>query len=112
MAQQLDRAEFGPNTWLIDEMHRAYVENPASVSEAWRDFFADYQPRTPLRQPAAPPEAPAPAPARTPLPPQELVPDGEAPPEARPLRGAAAVQADRMTESLGVPTATSMRTVP
>jgi len=120
MAQKLDRAEFGPNTWLIDEMHRAYVDNPDSVGEAWREFFADYQPRTPLRQAAAPtatPPPPAPPPVLTPLPP-DLIPmgaegtDGESPTEALALRGPAAVQVDRMEESLGVPTATSIRTVP
>src|SRR5699024_9269975 len=33
----------GPNAWLVDEMYEQYLENPASVSESWRDFFADYQ---------------------------------------------------------------------
>ena len=52
MAQKLDRAEFGPNTWLIDEMHRAYLDNPNSVGEAWQEFFADYQPWTRLSEAA------------------------------------------------------------
>jgi 2-oxoglutarate decarboxylase len=124
MATTLDRAEFGPNTWLIDEMHRAYLEDPASVGEAWRDFFAGYERRTPL---AVPPAAPAEPPG-----------DGRAAAggqtgarvatrgaggngtaaarteaaEATVLRGAAAVAAQRMNESLGVPTATSIRTIP
>src|SRR6478735_10843148 len=33
----------GPNAWLVDEMYEQYLENPAAVSESWRDFFADYQ---------------------------------------------------------------------
>ena len=132
MAQKLDRAEFGPNTWLIDEMHRAYVDNPGSVGEAWQEFFADYQPRNPVRSPAAIPvdavpapvlAGPAPAAPAAPVRP-DVVPwtvpdaqrraggDGDGAPATTPLRGGAAVQADRMQESLGVPTATSIRTVP
>src|SRR6266550_8315567 len=114
MAQKLDRAEFGPNTWLIDEMHRAYLDNPSSVGEAWQEFFADYQPRTRLSEAAstaAGSRSPTPVPERLPVPP-DLVPNGETPAPAVPLRGAAAVQVERMEESLGVPTATSMRAVP
>src|SRR5438309_2001699 len=114
MAQKLDRAEFGPNTWLIDEMHRAYLDNPTSVGEAWQEFFADYQPRTRLSEAASTvpaPRSPISVPERLPVPP-DLVDDGEAPAPALALRGAAAVQAERMEESLGVPTATSMRAVP
>ena len=114
MAQKLDRAEFGPNTWLIDEMHRAYLDNPTSVGEAWQEFFDDYQPRTRLSEAATsgpPQHVPTAIPAAMPIP-ADLVPDGEPAAEATPLRGAAAVQVDRMEESLGVPTATSMRTIP
>ncbi|HWD07907.1 MAG TPA: multifunctional oxoglutarate decarboxylase/oxoglutarate dehydrogenase thiamine pyrophosphate-binding subunit/dihydrolipoyllysine-residue succinyltransferase subunit [Actinomycetota bacterium] len=124
-ATRLDRADFGPNTWLIDEMHRAYVEDPASVGEAWRDFFAGYQPRTPLTAPAAPaPAVPPPAEPPAALLPGGRPPDGAArngglPASGRPavedgvaLRGAAKVAAERMNESLSVPTATSIRTVP
>ncbi|MFN2593255.1 MAG: 2-oxo acid dehydrogenase subunit E2, partial [Candidatus Dormibacteria bacterium] len=114
MAQKLDRAEFGPNTWLIDEMHRAYLDNPTSVGEAWREFFADYQPRTRLSEAASSAPAqrsPTPVPERLPVL-SDLVPNGAPPAPPVPLRGAAAVQAERMEESLGVPTATSMRAVP
>ena len=118
MAGKLDRGDFGPNTWLIDEMHHAYVADPTSVSESWREFFAGYQPRTPQRAPLAEAHGPARPPA--PAPPNGHVtapadlssapPDGAS--AATPLRGAARVAAQRMTESLGVPTATSMRSVP
>ena len=79
MAQKLDRAEFGPNTWLIDEMHRAYLDNPTSVGEAWQEFFADYQPRTRLSEAAstaAGSRSPTPVPERLPALP-DLVPNGE-----------------------------------
>ncbi|MGH8989085.1 MAG: 2-oxoglutarate dehydrogenase E1 subunit family protein, partial [Acidimicrobiales bacterium] len=35
---------FGPNAWLVDDMYDRYQEDPGSVSESWRDFFADYRP--------------------------------------------------------------------
>ncbi|MEQ1788258.1 MAG: hypothetical protein ABL966_14495, partial [Acidimicrobiales bacterium] len=47
----------GPNAWLVDEMHEQYLADPASVSESWQDFFADY------RRDAAPQSVATPAPA-------------------------------------------------
>ncbi|HEY5252588.1 MAG TPA: multifunctional oxoglutarate decarboxylase/oxoglutarate dehydrogenase thiamine pyrophosphate-binding subunit/dihydrolipoyllysine-residue succinyltransferase subunit, partial [Acidimicrobiales bacterium] len=35
---------FGPNAWLVDDMYEEYRSDPASVSESWREFFADYAP--------------------------------------------------------------------
>ncbi|HMX66257.1 MAG TPA: hypothetical protein PKX25_11825, partial [Microthrixaceae bacterium] len=34
----------GPNAWLVEEMFEQYQADPGSVSETWRDFFADYRP--------------------------------------------------------------------
>ena len=138
--------ELGPNSGLVEEMYRQFVENPESVAESWREFFADYVPRghtapsdgngertttgaraaAPSPAPAAPtPARPAPAPKLgVPIPgePAPLAPtvaahetapplalDGE---EPKPLRGAAARIVENMEASLGVPTATSVRTVP
>jgi 2-oxoglutarate decarboxylase len=39
-----ERPEFGPNVGLIDEMYRKYLDDPESVSEAWREFFAENEP--------------------------------------------------------------------
>ncbi len=36
--------DLGPNSGLIEEVYRRYVENPGSVAETWREFFADYKP--------------------------------------------------------------------
>ena len=108
--------DLGPNSGLIEEMYRRYVENPGSVAETWREFFADYKPlgatdgngasaRRACRGPApvAPPVAtPAPAAVGSPAP-------DDAP---EPLRGAAARTVVNMEASLAVPTATSVRTVP
>src|SRR6476620_469004 len=104
----------GPNEWLVEEMYEQYLANPASVSESWREFFADYQthgaqpaaatpqptahtpapeqPAAATEQPAAatePPPQPAPAPAATPAPPPapSTTPSSE---PIQPLRGAAA----------------------
>jgi 2-oxoglutarate decarboxylase len=65
---------FGPNAWLVDEMYEQYRKDPASVSESWRDFFADYRradtteasgstPRAPAAPAGAPAEVPDAAPA-------------------------------------------------
>ena len=88
--EQPTAASFGPNDWLVEEMFERYRENPSSVSESWREFFADYRKGTGNG-------------ART---------DSRPPPGAAPLRGAAARIAANMEASLGVPTATGFRTVP
>ncbi|HEX6262484.1 MAG TPA: multifunctional oxoglutarate decarboxylase/oxoglutarate dehydrogenase thiamine pyrophosphate-binding subunit/dihydrolipoyllysine-residue succinyltransferase subunit [Actinomycetota bacterium] len=99
----MKRSDFGPNTWLVEQMYRRYQENPSSVSEAWQEFFEDYVPETDgQRRPATPREEAPPEPE-----PKEEVPE-----EAVPLRGAAKIIAENMDRSLGVPTATSFRTVP
>src|SRR6516165_7321743 len=68
---------FGPNAWLVDDMYERFLADPTSVSDSWREFFADYRPApvpAPQAQPPAavqpvPPEATAPArPIATPPP--------------------------------------------
>src|ERR1700722_18084359 len=51
---------FGPNAWLVDDMYDRFLADPGSVSESWREFFADYRP--------APVPAPTPGPAAAPVP--------------------------------------------
>ncbi len=34
---------FGPNAWLVDDMYDRFLVDPSSVSESWREFFADYR---------------------------------------------------------------------
>jgi len=114
MSENSSRSDtFGPNVWLIDEMYRQFLERPESVSESWRDFFADYTPavgRTPSPQPAGPkrPAMEGLTAAAAALPP----PATEPPPGAVELRGPAARLVENMEASLAVPTATSVRTVP
>ena len=75
-----------PNLGYVDELYATYLEDPNSVSEAWREFFADYRP-APERMPQTPP-APGAAPATptaerpvTPEAPSETAADG---PESEP----------------------------
>ncbi|MGZ8734599.1 MAG: multifunctional oxoglutarate decarboxylase/oxoglutarate dehydrogenase thiamine pyrophosphate-binding subunit/dihydrolipoyllysine-residue succinyltransferase subunit, partial [Acidimicrobiia bacterium] len=113
--------DLGPNSGLIEEMYRRYVENPGSVAETWREFFADYRPlgttdgngSTPP-EPAAPATPAAPKPSAIPALPEPPAPTAPATSgdEPEPLRGAAARTVVNMEASLGVPTATSVRTIP
>ncbi|MGH2673092.1 MAG: 2-oxo acid dehydrogenase subunit E2, partial [Actinomycetota bacterium] len=96
-----DRSRFGPNVWLLDELYADYLADPESVGPAWREFFEEYRPRRTdgrTQRPTAPSVGAAAA-------------DREDA-DVVPLTGAPALIARRMDESLTVPTATSVRTVP
>ena len=58
---------FGPNAWLVEDMYDRYQADPTSVSDSWREFFADYRPAGAPPTPTAAAAA-APAPARSVLP--------------------------------------------
>jgi len=95
---------FGPNAWLVYDMFDRFLVDPNSVSESWREFFADYRP-APVPSPQAdPPATPSPASA----PPRA----GTGSEEAVVLKGAASRIVANMEASLAVPTATSVRSVP
>ncbi len=59
---------FGPNEWLVEELHQQWLEDPGSVDPAWADLFADREPpTTSTRQAAASdagPQTGRPAPER------------------------------------------------
>ncbi|MGH9043387.1 MAG: 2-oxoglutarate dehydrogenase E1 subunit family protein, partial [Acidimicrobiales bacterium] len=42
--------DFGPNDWLLEDTYERFLEDPESVGESWREFFAGYRP-TPVRAP-------------------------------------------------------------
>src|SRR5436305_609022 len=128
MAEQ--DTSFGPNAWLVDEMYDQYRADPSSVSESWRDFFADERERDrdgeqPAKEPVqtatdtAQDEKPAPKKAKPnaggtkrrddDAKDRQPESDGD---HAEPIRGAAARIVQNMEASLAVPTATSVRTVP
>jgi len=127
---------FGSNSWLVEEMYERFVADPASVSEQWQEFFADYRSDTPSVAAAAqaspavqaiaeqhadtnvdttparggPTTVSAPAPAATPAAkPTEKAVEEE---PGTPIRGAGAAIVRNMEASLEVPTATSFRNVP
>ena len=113
----------GRNEWLIEEMYERYLDSPKSVSIEWRNFFENggrsSQPAaTPAPSQPAPVEervAPAPADRSDPNRGPEPKAEPETPstsPEAVPLKGITGTIARRMDESLSVPTATSVRTIP
>ncbi len=85
---------FGSNLGYVDELYARYLEDPSSVSEAWQEFFHGFRPRE-AAAPAHPPPPPAPIPA-----------------EAEPIIGISSKIVENMVSSLGVPTATSVRSVP
>ena len=113
---------FGPNAWLVDDMYDRFLADPDSVSDSWREFFADYR-SAPVPAPQPAPPAPTPAPAArsepqagaalpvaaAPAPASTVAAGNE---DATPLRGAASRIVANMEASLAVPTATSVRTVP
>ncbi|HET6729447.1 MAG TPA: multifunctional oxoglutarate decarboxylase/oxoglutarate dehydrogenase thiamine pyrophosphate-binding subunit/dihydrolipoyllysine-residue succinyltransferase subunit [Jiangellaceae bacterium] len=35
-------AGFGPNEWLVQELYESWLHDPATVDQAWSDFFSDY----------------------------------------------------------------------
>ena len=115
-----DPAGFGPNAWLVEEMYEQFRSDPASVSESWREFFADYRPQSVVTDPSPGP-GPATAAASAsvaitapaaPLPAPDPETKGRTPSVGEPMRGAAAVIAANMIKSLSVPTATSFRNIP
>ena len=126
--------QFGPNDWLVDELYQQFLQDRNSVDPAWWDFFAGFTPRdiqavvalgTPLpaaipTQISTPTPTPTPAPTPTPTPTPTPAPVTTVQPAASSastnhierLKGAAARVVTNMEESLSVPTATSVRSLP
>ncbi|MBW3604335.1 MAG: multifunctional oxoglutarate decarboxylase/oxoglutarate dehydrogenase thiamine pyrophosphate-binding subunit/dihydrolipoyllysine-residue succinyltransferase subunit [Actinobacteria bacterium] len=115
-----DSQQFGANLWLVDEMYQQFLREPDSVSETWQEFFSDYRPaweptdgsRARSDQAAAAGDADTDSDADADTSDADGEDDAQVPDDATPLRGVAATIAENMDESLGVPTATSIRVVP
>jgi len=136
-------SSLGFNTGYIEELYKQYQEDPDSVSESWREFFADYDPdasfvpapqtttetpttgdgeaTTPPEQPSEPApearEAPPSAPETEdgvvePLRPASAPSVDEDKAEVTAMTGPSAKVVENMEDSLGIPTATSARTIP
>jgi 2-oxoglutarate dehydrogenase E1 component len=119
----LEPAAFGSNLWMVDEVYQQFLEDPESVSEAWRAYFNGEAPSESTDPPSSAAETVPPAkppvvePVTPPAPQETAAPiQAEAPPknalDTVLLRGAAAVVAERMEASRELPTATSVRNVP
>ncbi|MDR1833835.1 MAG: multifunctional oxoglutarate decarboxylase/oxoglutarate dehydrogenase thiamine pyrophosphate-binding subunit/dihydrolipoyllysine-residue succinyltransferase subunit, partial [Propionibacteriaceae bacterium] len=113
------------NEWLIAQLEAKWRGNPESVSADWRAFFeggaGQAAPVAAVRtqaEPAAPrhstaPQVPGSASGVSPNLPAQVAADAAAPAPTRTrLKGAAQRAAANMGESLGIPTATSVRQVP
>ena len=106
--------DLGPNSGLVEELYQRYLENPASVDEHWRAYFAGEAPPPPngdrgKRSPAPPPAShPRSHPRRHLSGPVRCSSTA-----TNPSRSAAPARTvENMEASLGVPTATSVRAVP
>ena len=134
--------EFGANEWLVAEMYEQFSKDRNSVDQAWWPILEAYhakaaaattpattttpaaasEPRPvtapipvigaqPVARTTARPAAPQPVPAQAPKA-QPPAPDTAGDDVVTPLRGMTKTLAANMDESLTVPTATSVRTVP
>ena len=104
---------FGANANYVEGLLARYNADPNSVDESWRQFFGDMlagdgQPPAASPTPAADSVAPAaPAPVKS-QPTAAVGPDTE----AKPIIGPSKKIVENMEQSLTVPTATSLRTIP
>ena len=130
---------FGANSWLVDELYQQFKQDRNSVDKEWWPILENYTPGTDaaaaLAQPAHPVTAPIPVigaqpvarttakPAkRTPIPAQAPKPAAKDDAKSEgatgdeqtvtTLRGMPKTLAANMDQSLTVPTATSVRTIP
>jgi 2-oxoglutarate decarboxylase len=116
--------QVGTNAWLVDEMHEAFLQDPSSVSDRWRDYFgrvgagARSTPATngstapAAGTPAAPAASAATAAAASATPDGAGATDGAPTEVVEPIRGVGKRIVENMEASLAVPTATSFREVP
>ncbi len=97
---------FGVNAGYVAKVYGDFMSSPESVGEEWQRFFKEHGLQAPDRPAPAtlPPEAPVAQSAST--------NDAPAEPDIEPMRGVAAKIVQNMEASLGVPTATSTRTLP
>jgi 2-oxoglutarate dehydrogenase E1 component len=115
---------FGANASYVEGLLARYKADPNQVDESWRTFFGDLlngnapsidgSARATAPEPAASTPAPAPTqPAPTPAAEKKSAPAPvNADTEAKALTGASKKIVENMEQSLTVPTATSIRTIP
>jgi len=102
--------DFGINAAYVQELYEAWKRDASQVDPEWQQLFEGGAPPVERAQPGA--AAPAPARPAVALAEARAEVAGAAATEGlEPLRGVAGRIAQRMTESLEVPTATSVRTL-
>ncbi|MDQ0613249.1 2-oxoglutarate decarboxylase [Microbacterium sp. W4I4] len=131
---------FGANSWLVDELYVQFKQDRNSVDKEWWPILENYTPDStaqttspqaasaqvispvtapipvigaqPVARTTAKPAKQAPIPAQAPKPQakEEAAPTDEE--KVTPLRGMPKTLAANMDQSLSVPTATSVRTIP
>jgi 2-oxoglutarate decarboxylase len=111
--QQLLEA-FGPNAGLVEELLCEYLNNPATVSASWQEYFAGIIDPTAQDKGNGSHEATASVSSTGTMPPSKSPPAVNPPAadQATAIRGVAARIVENMEASLALPTATSMRTLP
>ncbi|GAA2920292.1 alpha-ketoglutarate decarboxylase [Microbacterium keratanolyticum] len=127
--------EFGANSWLVEELYEQFKVDRNAVDKEWWPILESYASQTsgspaapithpvtapipvigtqPVARTTAKPAAPAPVPAQAPKPPKAEQADAQTDDDTvTPLRGMNKTLAANMDQSLTVPTATSVRTIP
>ena len=113
---------FGANASYVEGLYARFQADPNSVDESWREFFAEMVnggngSAAPTQQPAPVSQAEARPPGSVTAPsaePPKQQPAPALPPDvdSKPLTGAAKKIVENMEQSLTVPTATSIRSMP
>ncbi len=126
--------DFAANDWMIDEMRERFIADPSSVDKAWAQYFLRMDSHISAQSASSPGQSHSDSTVPTVEPREQRVENPSTPgqisklgPEVprsatqihsaeaspqRVMRGAAMRTARNMEESLTVPTATSVRTVP
>jgi len=118
---------FGPNTALVEELYNQYKDSPESVPDHWKSYFNELEssadgnldfettvvepPKTNGHAETLTPEAPAKPAKPKPAPPKKEK-ETEPGAEYERIKGVATKVVENMEESLELPTATSLRTIP
>ncbi|MFD5225074.1 multifunctional oxoglutarate decarboxylase/oxoglutarate dehydrogenase thiamine pyrophosphate-binding subunit/dihydrolipoyllysine-residue succinyltransferase subunit [Microbacterium sp. NPDC058342] len=131
---------FGANSWLVDELYEQFKQDRNSVDKEWWPILENYTPDAaepaspaqttgsstthpvtapipvigaqPVARTTAKPAKEAPIPAQAPKPQAKEAADPADEEKVTPLRGMPKTLAANMDQSLSVPTATSVRTIP
>ena len=121
--------DFGLNASYVESLRAQWLQDPSSVAEEWRRYFAEGDTATTTTTAAAPAPAAAPVAAPAAKPVKQAAPPPAAKPvdvnaaraadikpgkndELEPLRGISKAIAENMEASLGMPTAMSTRVIP